>query len=98
MAVTLFIGDEITATGYRQAGVRTHPVAKGQAAKAVEQSLDDTQLLLITPDCADELGGERLGALLRQAQPLLVIVPDAAGRLTLPDIDAAVDRVLGIES
>jgi vacuolar-type H+-ATPase subunit F/Vma7 len=70
----LFIGDEITATGYRQAGVRTHPA------------------------CADELGAERLRTLQRRARPLLVIVPDAAGQSALPDIDAAVDRVLGIES
>ena len=94
----LFIGDEITATGYRQAGIRTHPVAAGQAAKVIEQALEDTQLLLITPSCADELGAERLRALQRRAQPLLVIVPDAAGQSALPDIDAAVDRVLGIES
>lgn len=98
MALLLFIGDEITATGYRQAGVRTQPVAEGQAAKAVEQALEDTQMLLITPACADELGAERLHAIMRRARPLLAIVPDAAGQRALPDIDAAVDRVLGIES
>ena len=94
----LFIGDVITATGYRQAGVRTQPVAASQAAIAVERALEDTEMLLITPACADELGAERLLAIIRGARPLIAIVPDAAGQLTLPDIDAAVDRVLGIES
>ena len=98
MVLPLFIGDEITATGYRQAGVRTHPVAAGKATKAVERALEDTELLLISPTCADELGAERLRAIMRRARPLLVIVPDAAGQSALPDVDAAVDRVLGIES
>ena len=98
MDLPLFIGDEITATGYRQAGIRTQAVEEGQAAKAVERVLADTRLLLITPACADELGEERLRAIMRRARPLLVIVPDAAGQSALPDIDAAVDRVLGIES
>jgi vacuolar-type H+-ATPase subunit F/Vma7 len=98
VVLPLFIGDEITATGYRQAGIRTLPVAAGQATKAIERALGDTQLLLITPDCADELGAERLHTIMRRARPLLVIVPDAAGQSALPDVDAAVDRVLGIES
>jgi vacuolar-type H+-ATPase subunit F/Vma7 len=98
MALPLFIGDEITATAYRQAGIRTQPVEDGQATRAIKQALADTELLLITPACAAELGDERLLAIMRRARPLLVIVPDAAGRSALPDIDAAVDRVLGIES
>lgn len=94
----LFIGDEIAATAYRQAGIRTHPVRSGEAASAIEKALAETELLLITPACADELGDERLHAVMRRARPLLLIVPDAEGRSALPDIDAAVDRVLGIET
>lgn len=98
MALPLFVGDEITATAYRQAGIRTRPVERGRVASSVGEALAETELLLITPACAEELGAERLHAIMRHARPLVVIVPDASGRSALPDIDAAVDRVLGIES
>jgi vacuolar-type H+-ATPase subunit F/Vma7 len=98
VALPLFIGDEITAAAYRQAGVRTCPVESGRAASAIEEALEDAELLLVTPACAAELGDERLSALVRRARPLLAIVPDAAGRSAPPEMDAAVDRVLGIES
>ena len=41
--------------------------------------------------------GDRLDAALRRADPLILVVPDAANRLAPPDLDREVDRVLGIE-
>lgn len=97
MAAPAFIGDEITASAWRLIGVRTTAVDVGGAAAAFDSAIGKDGLLLITAACAAELDSDRLDAALRQAQPLILIVPDAASRLTPPDLDSEVDRVLGIE-
>jgi vacuolar-type H+-ATPase subunit F/Vma7 len=97
VAAPAFIGDEITASAWRLIGVRTTAVDAGGAAAAFDSAIGKDGLLLITATCAAELDSERLDAALRQAQPLILIVPDAASRLTPPDLDSEVDRVLGIE-
>jgi vacuolar-type H+-ATPase subunit F/Vma7 len=97
VAVPVFIGDEVTASAWRLVGVRAMAAEAGSAAQAFEAALGDEGLLLITAACAAELDSERLDAAVRQAQPLILIVPDAANRRAPPDLDREVDRVLGIE-
>lgn len=98
MAAALFIGDEITASAYRLAGIPAVTAADGDLAKQFEQALELCDLLLTTTACAETLGEERILAGVRRARPLLLVVPDVATRRPPPDIDAAVDRVLGIEA
>jgi vacuolar-type H+-ATPase subunit F/Vma7 len=97
VSVPAFIGDEITATAWRLLGVRATAVDAGNAAQAFEAALGDTGLLLITAACAAEIDRERLDEATRRADPLILVVPDAANRLAPPDLDREVDRVLGIE-
>lgn len=97
MTTAAFIGDEVSATAWRLVGLRATAVDSGNVAAAFEAELGTPGLLLITAACAAELDDERLDAAFRAAQPLILIVPDAAGRLAPPDLDSEVDRVLGIE-
>ena len=97
MTVPAFIGDEVSATVWRLIGVRATAVDKGNAAEAFEAALGETGLLLVTAACAAELDSEGLDAALRNAKPLILLVPDAANRIAPPDLDKEVDRVLGIE-
>jgi vacuolar-type H+-ATPase subunit F/Vma7 len=93
----VFIGDEVSASGWRLIGVRAIAVDGDAVAQAFEAALDDAELLLVTAACAEELDGARLDAAVRRARPLVLVVPDAANRLAPPDLDRRVDRVLGIE-
>jgi vacuolar-type H+-ATPase subunit F/Vma7 len=97
VTVPAFIGDEITATAWRLVGVRAIAAEEGKVEQAFEAALGGTGLLLITAACAAEIGGDRLAAALRRADPLILVVPDAANRLAPPDLDREVDRALGIE-
>lgn len=97
MTTPVFIGDEVTASGWRLIGVRAIAVDGDAVAQAFEAALDDAELLLVTAACAAELDGARLDAAVRHARPLVLVVPDAADRLAPPDLDRRVDRVLGIE-
>lgn len=97
MARLAFIGDEVTAMAWRLIGVRATAVRDGGITAAFEAALADDGLLLVTAACAAELDSERLDAALRQARPLILLVPDAANRLAPPDLGREIDRVLGIE-
>lgn len=97
MTVPAFIGDEVSASAWRLIGVRAMAVEKGSVAAAFEAAIGDGGLLLITAGCAAELDRERLDAAIRDARPMILIVPDAANRSVPPVLDREVDRVLGIE-
>ena len=97
MTTPVFIGDEVSASGWRLIGVRAIAVDGDAVAQAFEAALDKAELLLVTAACAEELDGARLDAAVRRARPLVLVVPDAANRLAPPDLDRRVDRVLGIE-
>ncbi len=92
-----FIGDEITASAWRLIGLRATAVDSSTLPAAFEAALADEGLLLVTAACAAEFDSERLDAVLRQAQPLILVVPDAVNRVAPPDLGREVDRVLGIE-
>ncbi|MDH3532751.1 MAG: hypothetical protein OEO82_07460 [Gammaproteobacteria bacterium] len=97
MAAPVFIGDEVTAAGYRLAGARVVVPAAGQVEAAFAAALAATELLLITAACAAELSASRLERAMQSADPLLLIVPDAAALAAPADLSQRVDRVLGLE-
>jgi vacuolar-type H+-ATPase subunit F/Vma7 len=97
VTIPAFIGDEVSAAAWRLIGVRATAVDKGNVATAFEAALGNPGLLLITAASAAELDHERLDAAVRDARPLILVVPDVADRLLPPDLDSEVDRVLGIE-
>ena len=97
MATPVFIGDEVSASGWRLVGVHTIVADRDAAAAAFDAVSADTELLLITAICAAGLERGRLDAAVRRGKPMILVVPDAANRLGPPDLDGKVDRVLGIE-
>lgn len=98
MTAPVFIGDEVTAAGYRLAGARTIVPPAGGVQQAFETALETTELLFITSACAAEISGPTLDHATRAGQPLVLLVPDAGGRVMTPDLSVEVDRALGIES
>ena len=97
MPAPVFIGDEVTAAGYRLAGARTLITDAHSAGERFADAMDKAEIVFITADCASAIEPERLAAALRRAAPLVLVVPDAAGSVP-PDAGGAVDHVLGIES
>jgi vacuolar-type H+-ATPase subunit F/Vma7 len=97
VAVPVFIGDEVSASGWRLIGVHTIVADCDDAAGAFDAVPGDTELLLVTAVCAAGLESGRLDAAVQRGKPMVLVVPDAANRLGPPDLDSKVDRVLGIE-
>lgn len=93
----VFIGDEVTATAYRLAGLDARATEPAQAAAAWAGALREAPpLLLITPECAAALPPGALDAALARCDPPVALVPDAGGRAPLPDLLERVRAGLGI--
>lgn len=98
MTAVVFIGDEVTAAGYRLAGARTIVPRAGVVREAFEAALDDAELLLVTAACAAEIPAGQLDHAVRAGAPLVLLVPDAGDQVAPFDLSIEVDRALGIES
>lgn len=93
----VFIGDEVTAAGYRLAGLDVRVATPAEAPALWGRVLGEAPpLLLITAECAAALPPEALDAALARLDPPVAVVPDAANRVPLPDFTARVRGSLGI--
>ena len=96
MAAPVFIGDEITAAGYRLAGAGTIVPATGTVAESFAAARRDAPLVLISAACARELPQGQIGEAIRAAEPPVLVVSGTA-REALPDLAGEIGRALGIE-
>ena len=97
MTDTVFIGDEITAAAFRLAGVTPKTPATGDLPGIFESATEEADLVIIAADYARSLEPELLRSAIRRADPLILLVPDGGNRHQPEDLDARIDRVLGIE-
>lgn len=97
MTNAVFIGDEITAAAFRLAGVTPQASAAGDLPRVFESAVDEADLVIIAADYARTLDPELLRSAIRRADPLVLVVPDGGNRHQPEDLDARIDRVLGIE-
>ena len=95
MSDIVFIGDEITALGYRLAGARV-VVAPDDVVACFEQAMREASLLVITGEYAAKLPERVLEPALRKISPPVVIVPDVERRVAAPDLARRVRRELGV--
>jgi len=96
MAAPVFIGDEVTAAGYRLAGARTIVCSAGAAAESFATALAQAPLVLISAACARELPDGEIARAMRVAEPPVLVVAAAAGEKH-PDLAVEIGRALGIE-
>ncbi len=98
MTPIVAIGDELNTLGWRLAGVETRSPTAAELPATLAQALGSAALVLLTRGCADALPAGVLARALRQATPLVVVVPD----IRAPESDTAWTRrirnVLGIAS
>lgn len=99
MALPVFIGDEVTAAGYRLAGVEVRvPGAPGETAREIQRARDGgATLVLVSAGLAGDVPDAALDDAIAAAAPPVVIVPDAAGRGRVPDLASRVRSRIGLE-
>ena len=97
MALPVYIGDEISAAGYRLAGlaVRT-PAAEEDPVIRIREAAAQTSLILLGAGIARRLPAAELNRLLSGITPAVVVVPDVPGDTPLPDLARRMRALLGV--
>jgi len=97
MTVAYYLGDEISAAGFRLAGATTRVPAPGAETDALAAARAESKLVLVSAPVAARIDEAALARALAALSPLTLLVPDPAGEVPLPDIAARLRRQLGLE-
>jgi vacuolar-type H+-ATPase subunit F/Vma7 len=96
MTIPVYIGDAVSAAGYRLAGLRVHIPNMADIHTEIEQACDEAPLVLLGADIAAQLPVAELDRLLSRVAPAVVVVPDVRGKAPLPDLVNRLRRQLGV--
>lgn len=96
MTPCAFIGDEVTAAGFRLAGVEVHVPAPADLPGLLRRLSGEARLILITAEAARWLPPRVLEQALAADRPLVLVIADVRGRCRPPDAGAALRRQLGM--
>jgi vacuolar-type H+-ATPase subunit F/Vma7 len=91
-----FIGDEVSAAGFRLAGVAVHVPAPPETAAVFRRLVREFQLVLLTVEAAERLPAQELQRALAAERPLVLVIPDVQGRSQPPDLGVLLRRQLGM--
>ena len=96
MVAPVFIGDEVTAAGFRLAGVRIRTPQEDELARVLDWANTNTSLIFITAEYAATLSQERQNSLLSQQQPPVVVIPDIRSNIPMQDLATQLRAQLGV--
>lgn len=98
MGTAIFIGDELTATGFRLAGIATLVPKPEAAGTAFEEARSRGSLIIMTADVARHIPAPQLEAAMLAETPAVAIVPDVLFSAPPPDLITKLRSILGIEA
>lgn len=96
MPAPIFIGDEISATGYRLAGMRVRVPAAEEVAETLRWARTHAPLVLITAERAKDIPAADLARAQAAVAPPVLVVPDIRCRVPIPDLATLLRRQLGV--
>ena len=97
MSAIVFIGDEVSAAGYRLAGAEVMSPAPDDVAGAFMSACQNAQVVFITAEYATHVPQARLERMIETATPLVMIIEDAHGTGPAQTIEDRVRLVLGLD-
>ncbi len=92
----VYIGDEVSACGYRLAGLETHVPAGDNLSAELNNIIKDAALVLLSAEIAGRLPDDQRERLLARIQPPVVVVPDVRGHAQLTDMATRLRKQLGV--
>ncbi|HEX7439717.1 MAG TPA: hypothetical protein VF319_06425 [Caldimonas sp.] len=98
MAAPAYLGDEVSAAGYRLAGAQVRTPRAGEEAAALAWARSQAPLVLVSAAVATGIGEPVLRVALSALAPLVLIVPDLRREVPLPDLAARLRGQLGLEA
>jgi len=97
MRHAVFIGDELSAAGYRLTGIETQVPGAEAAAETLRAACKDAALVIMTAELARRVPAREIEAALTAEARAFAIVPDVRMGAPLPDLAKRLRRTLGIE-
>lgn len=98
MNAAIFIGDELTATGFRLTGLETVTPEPARVASVFADVRQRAALILITAEYASRVPAETLDAAIIADRPTVVVIPDVLARAEPRSLAKRMKSILGIES
>lgn len=98
MSAPIYLGDEVSAAGFRLAGALVRSPAAGEETAALAWARSRSPLVLLSAAVAACIGEAALRGALSALTPLVLIVPDLQGEVPLPDLAARLRGQLGLEA
>ena len=96
MQPPVFIGDELSATGYRLAGLLVRTPNKDEIRETLQWAIENTSLILLGSNCIEMLPAAELDSLLSTEKPPVVIVQDILGNAAMLDLSNKLKEQLGM--
>ena len=96
MATCALLADEVTAAGFRLAGVDVHLPDERDLPRRLEQVCEGTPLVLITAALAERLPAGWLQRLERSSRTLVLVIADARGQREPEELGARLRKQLGM--
>jgi len=98
MPAAVYLGDAVSAAGFRLAGALVRTPSAGEEASALAWARAHAPLVLLSSSVASHIGEAVLRAALSALAPLVLIVPDLHGEVPLPDLAARLRSQLGLDA
>jgi vacuolar-type H+-ATPase subunit F/Vma7 len=92
----VFIGDEVSAAGFRLAGVTCYTPVAAEVTALLQRLRGEAGLILITAEYAAHVPERLLAEAQREQHPLLLVIADIRDRVVPADVTSALKRQLGL--
>jgi vacuolar-type H+-ATPase subunit F/Vma7 len=96
MPIAEFIGDEVSAAGFRLCGIDVHITDSGNAMSLIRQARERASLVLISSSAVRDIRSAELDEILASIEPPVLVVPDIRGLHDAPDIVSRIYKQLGM--
>ena len=97
MTVPVFIGDELSAAGYRLAGVRAWTPNADELLSVFRRAREEADLILLNVEYARRLPAVEVLEAQRALQPQLFIIPDIRHQHPMRDLLSRIHNQLGMQ-
>ena len=98
MAAPIYLGDEVSGTGWRLTGALVQCPAAGEETAALAAACEAAPLVLLSASVARGVAAAALQRAMLALSPLVLVLPDLHGDTPLPDLAARLRAQLGMEA